>query len=106
SGGRAAVERILAGARHRISLELVNNRIVVNSMEPRGAIGEYDRGEDSYTLWSSTQGSHFLRNLLANSVFKVPENRIRVVTRDVGGGFGMKLFLYPEPLLLLSAPQK
>jgi carbon-monoxide dehydrogenase large subunit len=105
-GDRAAVERILAGARHRISLELVNNRIVVNSMEPRGAIGEYDRGEDSYTLWSSTQGSHFLRNLLANSVFKVPENRIRVVTRDVGGGFGMKLFLYPEHILVLWAAKK
>ena len=61
---RAAVARAMAGARHRITLELVNNRVVVNSMEPRGAIGEYDPGEDCYTLWSSTQGSHFLRNLL------------------------------------------
>jgi carbon-monoxide dehydrogenase large subunit len=105
-GDRAAVERALAGARHRVSLELVNNRVVVNSMEPRGAIGEYDSGEDSYTLWSSTQGSHFLRNLLADSVFKIPENRIRVVTRDVGGGFGMKLFLYPEHILVLWAAKK
>ena len=93
-------------ARHRISLELVNNRIVVNSMEPRGAIGEHNPGEDSYTLWSSTQGSHFLRNLLADSVFKIPENRIRVVTRDVGGGFGMKLFLYPEHILVLWAAKQ
>jgi carbon-monoxide dehydrogenase large subunit len=106
TGDRAAVERAMAGARHRISLELVNNRIVVNSMEPRGALGEYDPGEDSYTLWSSTQGSHFVRNLLAESVFKVPENRIRVVTRDVGGGFGMKLFLYPEHILVLWAARK
>jgi aerobic carbon-monoxide dehydrogenase large subunit len=105
-GDRSGVERTLAGARHRISLELVNNRIVVNSMEPRGAIGEYDPGEDSYTLWSSTQGSHFVRNLLAESVFKIPENRIRVVTRDVGGGFGMKLFLYPEHILVLWAAKK
>ena len=105
-GDRAAVERAMAGARHRIALELVNNRVVVNSMEPRGAIGEYDPGEDSYTLWSSTQGSHFLRNLLAASVFKIPENRIRVVTRDVGGGFGMKLFLYPEHILVLWAAKK
>ncbi|HZC96671.1 MAG TPA: xanthine dehydrogenase family protein molybdopterin-binding subunit, partial [Bradyrhizobium sp.] len=105
-GDRSAVERALAGARHRISLELVNNRVVVNSMEPRGAIGQYDPGEDSYTLWSSTQGSHFLRNLLADSVFKIPENRIRVVTRDVGGGFGMKLFLYPEHILVLWAAKK
>src|SRR5712671_575688 len=105
-GDGAAVEREMTGARHRIAFELVNNRIVVNSMEPRGALGEYDRGEDSYTLWSSTQGSHFIRNLLAENVFKVPENRIRVVTRDVGGGFGMKLFLYPEHILVLWAAKK
>jgi carbon-monoxide dehydrogenase large subunit len=105
-GDRAAVEQATAGAHHRIRLDLVNNRIVVNSMEPRGAIGEYDPGEDSYTLWSSTQGSHFVRNLLAESVFRVPENRIRVVTRDVGGGFGMKLFLYPEHILVLWAAKK
>ncbi|MGH7059289.1 MAG: xanthine dehydrogenase family protein molybdopterin-binding subunit, partial [Stellaceae bacterium] len=103
---RCAVERAMAGARHRIGLGLVNNRIVVNSMEPRGAIGEYDAGEDSYTLWSSTQGSHFLRGLLAESVFHIPENRIRVITRDVGGGFGMKLFLYPEHILALWAARK
>jgi aerobic carbon-monoxide dehydrogenase large subunit len=105
-GDEAAVIRAMAEARHRVSLELVNNRIVVNSMEPRGAIGEYDPGEDAYTFWSSTQGSHFLRNLLAESIFKIPENRIRVVTQDVGGGFGMKLFLYPEHMLVLWAAKK
>ena len=103
---RAEVERAAAGARHRVSLNLVNNRIVVNSMEPRGAIGEYDSGDGSYTLWSSTQGSHFLRTLLAQAVFKIPENRIRVVTEDVGGGFGMKLFLYPEHVLVLWAAKR
>jgi aerobic carbon-monoxide dehydrogenase large subunit len=105
-GDETAVERAMGAARHRIALELVNNRIVVNSMEPRGAIGEYDPGEEAYTLWSSTQGSHFLRNLLAESIFKIPENRIRVVTQDVGGGFGMKLFLYPEHILVLWAGKK
>src|SRR5579862_8642544 len=105
-GDSAAVERARATARHRVSLSLVNNRVVVNSMEPRGAIGEYDRGEDSYTLWSSTQGSHFVRNLLAEHVFHMPENRIRVVTPDVGGGFGMKLFLYPEHALVLWAAKR
>ncbi len=105
-GDETAVERAMAAARHRIALELVNNRIIVNSMEPRGAIGEYDPGEEAYTLWSSTQGSHFLRNLLAESIFKIPENRIRVVTQDVGGGFGMKLFLYPEHVLVLWAGKK
>src|SRR5271169_596821 len=105
-GDRSAVAQAMTGARHRIALELVNNRVVVNSIEPRGAIGEYDPGEASYTLWSSTQGSHFVRNLLAESVFKIPENRIRVVTPDVGGGFGMKLFLYPEHALVLWAAKK
>src|ERR1700730_18573392 len=102
-GDEAAVRRAAAAARYRVSLTLVNNRVVANSMEPRGAIGEYDPGEDSYTLWSSTQGSHFIRNLLAEHVFQIPENRIRVVTPDVGGGFGMKLFLYPEHVLVLWA---
>jgi carbon-monoxide dehydrogenase large subunit len=106
TGDAAAVERAMAAARHRVSLDLVNNRVVVNSMEPRGAAGEYDPGDETYTLWSSTQGSHFLRTLLAGNVFKVPENRIRVVTRDVGGGFGMKLFLYPEHVLVLWAARK
>jgi carbon-monoxide dehydrogenase large subunit len=105
-GDGTAVAKEMSGARHRIVLELINNRVVVNSMEPRGAIGEYDPGEPSYTLWSSTQGSHFVRNLLAESVFKVPENRIRVVTPDVGGGFGMKLFLYVEHALVLWAAKK
>jgi carbon-monoxide dehydrogenase large subunit len=105
-GDRPAVVQAMADARHRIALELVNNRIVVNSMEPRGALGDYDPGEASYSLWSSTQGSHFVRSLLAANVFKVPENRIRVITRDVGGGFGMKLFLYPEHVLVLWAAKK
>ncbi len=105
-GDGAAVARAVAASRHRVSLSLVNNRVIVNSMEPRGALGEYDPGEDAYTLWSSTQGSHFIRNLLAEHVFHVPENRIRVVTPDVGGGFGMKLFLYPEHVLVLWAAKK
>jgi len=105
-GDAAAVERAAAAARHHVSLSLVNSRVVVNSMEPRGAIGEYDPGEESFTLWSSTQGSHFIRNLLAEHIFHVPENRIRVVTPDVGGGFGMKLFLYPEHVLVLWAAKK
>src|SRR5262249_32095839 len=105
-GDGAAVGRAFEGARHRVSLELVNNRVVVNSMEPRGATGQYDPGEDAYTLWSSTQGSHFVRNLLAESVFNILENRIRVVPPDVGGGFGMKLFLYPEHVLVLWAAKK
>ncbi|MBV9554648.1 MAG: xanthine dehydrogenase family protein molybdopterin-binding subunit [Alphaproteobacteria bacterium] len=105
-GDEAAVAAAAAQARHKVALTLVNNRVVVSSMEPRGALGEYDPGEDTHTLWSSTQGSHFIRNLLAEHVLRVPENRIRVVTPDVGGGFGMKLFLYPEHALVLWAAKR
>jgi carbon-monoxide dehydrogenase large subunit len=105
-GDGAAVSRAAAAAKHKVTLTLVNNRVVVTSMEPRGAIGEYDAGEEAYTLWSSTQGSHFVRNLLAEHVLHIPENRIRVVTPDVGGGFGMKLFLYPEHVLVLWAAKR
>jgi len=105
-GDRQAAERAAAGAHHHVSLTLVNNRIIVHSMEPRGAIGEYDPGTEGYTLWSSTQGSHFIRNVLAEHIFKIPENRIRVVTPDVGGGFGMKLFCYPEHVLVLWAAKR
>ncbi|HEV2336757.1 MAG TPA: molybdopterin cofactor-binding domain-containing protein [Stellaceae bacterium] len=72
-GDAAAVDRALVGARHHVMLSLVNNRVVAHSMEPRGAIGEYDPGEDAYTLWSSTQGSHFVRNILAEHIFHIPE---------------------------------
>src|ERR1700722_1023205 len=102
----AAVANAASAARHKVTLTLVNNRVVVTSMEPRGAIGDYDPGEDAYTLWSSTQGSHFVRNLLAEHVFQMPENRIRVAAPDVGGGFGMKLFLYPEHVLVLWAAKR
>src|SRR5215469_11932934 len=105
-GDGAAVAKAASIAKHKVTLTLVNNRVVVTSMEPRGALGEYDPGEASYTLWSSTQGSHFVRNLLAEHVFDIPENRIRVVTPDVGGGFGMKLFLYPEHVLVLWAAKR
>src|SRR5487761_1504506 len=106
SGNRQAVETAFAKARHVVELSLVNNRIVANSMEPRGALGAYDAGEERFTLYTSTQGSHAIRRLLAANVFKLPENRFRVVTPDVGGGFGMKLFLYPEQGLVLYAARK
>ncbi|MBV8652214.1 MAG: xanthine dehydrogenase family protein molybdopterin-binding subunit [Alphaproteobacteria bacterium] len=104
-GDKAATDAAFARARHVVGMRLGNNRLVPNSMEPRGAIGEWDEGEQRYTLHSSTQGSHPLRQML-QGVLNVPENRIRVVTPDVGGGFGMKLFLYREYVLVLYAAKK
>jgi len=106
SGNRKAVESAFAKAAHEVELKLVNNRIVANSMEPRGALGAYDPGEARLTLYTSTQGSHAIRRQLAANIFKLPETQIRVVTPDVGGGFGMKLFLYPEQGLVLYAARK
>ncbi|MFI5023032.1 MAG: xanthine dehydrogenase family protein molybdopterin-binding subunit [Alphaproteobacteria bacterium] len=105
-GDRGAAEKALAAAPHRVKLTLVNNRLVPNPMEPRAALGAYERGEERYVLYTSSQGSHFVRELLAKNVFKVPENRIRVVTPDVGGGFGAKIFLYREHALVLYAARK
>ncbi len=102
-GDRAAVEAAFAKAAHVTRLSLVNNRIVVNSMEPRGAIGAYDAESGRYTLYTSSQGSHLVRDALADHVLKIPRDRLRVVTPDVGGGFGMKMIPYPEQALVLWA---
>ena len=105
-GDAAAVERAFAGAAHVLRLPLVNNRLVVNSMETRGVIAAYDPGDERFTVWSSTQGSHALKNWLAKVILKLPPERIRVITPDVGGGFGMKGFLYPEQVVAVWAARK
>jgi carbon-monoxide dehydrogenase large subunit len=104
-GDAAATARAFAGAAHRVELDLVNNRVTACSMEPRGAIGHYDAGDDSFVLYSSTQNPHRIRETLAQSVFRVPEAKLRVVGSDVGGGFGMKGDTYPEEALVLLASQ-
>jgi aerobic carbon-monoxide dehydrogenase large subunit len=104
-GDKAATDAAFARARQVVKMRIGNNRLVPNSMEPRNAIGLWDEGEQRYTLYASTQGSHPLRQML-QMVLKTPENRIRVVTPDVGGGFGMKLFLYREYVLVLYAARK
>ncbi len=104
-GDKAATDAAFARAKHVIALRLGNNRLVANSMETRNAIGDWSAGEQRYTLYSSTQGSHVVRQIMSG-VLNVPENRIRVVTPDVGGGFGMKLFLYREFVLVLYAARK
>jgi carbon-monoxide dehydrogenase large subunit len=105
-GDAAATERAFAAAAHVTAVDLVNNRIVANPLEPRAALGDYDRAEDRYTLHTSTQGSHKLRNVLSESVLKVPAANVRVVTRDVGGSFGIKIFVYAEQALVLWAARK
>ncbi len=86
------------------SLEVVQNRIAPTSMETRNAIGLYDAEKDSYTLYSGNQGSATLRGAVAKGILNIPLEKLRVVNKDVGGGFGMKGFMYPEqPLVLIAA---
>ena len=89
-----AVEAAFKSAKHVTKLDIVNNRLVPNAMEPRAAIGEYDAGTDSFTLWNTTQNPHVARLVIAAFVGMAPEHKLRVIAPDVGGGFGSKIFIY------------
>src|SRR3954466_1749448 len=103
----AATDAAFAKAAHVTTLEMINNRVVANSMEPRNAIGDYDAASGRPVLYTATQGSHFVRDPLAEAVLKVPKEKLRVVTPpNVGGGFGMKAFVYPEQALVVWAAGK
>jgi aerobic carbon-monoxide dehydrogenase large subunit len=105
-GNVEAVEPAFARVAHVTRLSLANNRITAVTMEPRGCIAEYDEGTRRYTLYTSTQHVHGVRHLLAHQILHVPESRIRVVARDVGGGFGMKGQLYPEEAIVTWAAKR
>jgi carbon-monoxide dehydrogenase large subunit len=103
AGDGEAAEQAFSDADHAITLDLVNNRLVPNPLEPRGALAEYDPGHERYTLHTSSQGSYLVRLLLAEPVLHIPVDRLRVVTPDVGGGFGVKAYVYPEHALVCWA---
>ncbi len=103
-GDAAAVDALFAKAAHVTKLRVVNNRIVVNSMEPRAARASFE--DDRWTLTTNTQGGWMVKGCLAQAVFKVEPDRFRVITPDVGGGFGMKLFVYPEHVMVCYAARK
>jgi carbon-monoxide dehydrogenase large subunit len=104
-GDEAATEATFATAPHTVRLRLENNRLSANPIEPRAAIGEYDPAGGSYTLYTSTQNPHGVRQQLA-AVLNVPETALRVIGPDVGGGFGMKADAYPEDALVLWASRR
>ncbi|HZH26306.1 MAG TPA: xanthine dehydrogenase family protein molybdopterin-binding subunit [Azospirillaceae bacterium] len=95
-GDAEGVAAGFAKAARVVSLDLVNNRVAPTSMEGRAAIAHFDPATDRLTLYISSQGVHSLQRQFADAIFKMPKEKIRVVTTDVGGGFGMKLFNYPE----------
>ena len=91
-----AVNKAFDDAAHVTTLELVNNRLVANPMEPRVAVGDYSRSDDQHTLYTTSQNPHVIRLLMGAFVLGIPEHKLRVVAPDVGGGFGTKIFHYQE----------
>ena len=105
-GDKAATDAAFAKAHKVVSLDLVNNRLIPNAIEPRSAIGEYDRATDDTTLVTTSQNPHLTRLLLAAFSYGIPEHKLRVVAPDVGGGFGSKIYHYPEEFLVVWAARK
>ena len=102
----AEVEAAFAQAAKTVRVELANNRVVGNPMEPRVAIGQWEAEEERYLLHSPTQGAVRVRNGLADIAFEVPKDRVRVVSPDVGGGFGLRGKLFPETVMVLWAARR
>jgi carbon-monoxide dehydrogenase large subunit len=105
-GDKAQVDAAFIGAAHITKLDLINNRLVPNAMEPRAAIGSYSRANDDYTLYVSNQNPHVERLLMTAFVMGLPEHKVRVIAPDVGGGFGSKIYLYAEDVCLTWASKK
>lgn len=105
-GDKAATEAAFGAAHHVTKIDLVNNRLVPNAMEPRAAIGEYDPGQGAYTLWTTSQNPHVARLVLSAFIGIAPENKLRVIAPDVGGGFGSKIFIYAEETVAVWASKK
>lgn len=105
-GDQAKTKQAFDRAAHVVSLDLVNQRLVTNYIDTRGAVGEYDAAQDRYTVTLGSQGSHAVRDIIAKRVLKISPDKMRVVTPDVGGGFGTKLFPYREYALVAVAAKK
>ncbi|MDZ4096581.1 MAG: xanthine dehydrogenase family protein molybdopterin-binding subunit [Paracoccaceae bacterium] len=100
---KAAVNEAFAKAAHVTTLELVNNRLIANPMEPRVAVGDYEQHSDQHTLYTTSQNPHVIRLLMGAFVLGIPEHKLRVVSPDVGGGFGTKIFHYAEEAFVTFA---
>ena len=105
-GDKAATDAAFAAAAHVTKLDFVNNRLIPNAMEPRAAVGEYDSGTDTLTLYTTSQNPHVARLVLSAFIGLAPENKLRVIAPDVGGGFGSKIFIYAEETVCVWAAKK
>ena len=104
-GDAAATDAAFEAAAHTVEIELVNNRVVVNTIEPRGVLGVYDLASERYTLHINSQHVHGARAVIAG-ILGIEEDRLRILAHDLGGGFGMKYFSYPEHALVAWASRK
>ena len=102
-GDKDEVDKVFDGADHVTSIEIVNNRLIANAIEPRAAIGDYDAVTQKYTLYTTTQAPHLIRLLMGAFVLQIPEHNLRIVAPDVGGGFGSKAFHYAEEAMVTWA---
>src|SRR5690606_12643084 len=105
-GDRALAAEAFSRAAHITRIRFHNNRLVCNYMEPRAALGEWSAEEETLTLTTGSQGVHSVRRIIADQVFDIPHERLRVITPDVGGGFGPKVFVYREYPLVLEAARR
>ena len=105
-GDAKATDAAIASAAHVTKMHIVNNRLVPNAMEPRAALGHYDKAEDHYTCWTTSQNPHVARLVMSAFYNVAPENKLRVIAPDVGGGFGSKIYIYPEEIVCLWASKK
>jgi carbon-monoxide dehydrogenase large subunit len=105
-GDKAAVDAAFATAAHVTKLDIVNNRLIPNAIEPRAAVASYSRADDGYTLYVTSQNPHVERLLMTAFVLGLPETKVRVIAPDVGGGFGSKIYLYPEETALVWASKR
>ena len=105
-GDETATADALGGADKVIELTVTNNRVIPNAIEPRAAVAEYDEIEDRYTLYTSSQNPHLTRLVMAAFMMQIPESKLHVVAPDVGGGFGSKIYIYPEEAVCTWAAKK
>src|SRR6185312_10257823 len=105
-GDKDVVDGVFVKAPHVVRLDLTNNRLVPNAMEPRAAIGDFDTSSGDYTLYTTSQNPHVIRLLMGAFVLHIPEARLRVVAPDVGGGVGSKIYHYAEEAIVTWAAAK
>ncbi|MDH7799831.1 MULTISPECIES: xanthine dehydrogenase family protein molybdopterin-binding subunit [unclassified Beijerinckia] len=105
-GDKAATDAAFAKAKHVTKLDIVNNRLVPNPMETRAAVGDYEPGTESFTLYTTSQNPHVARLVISAFIGVAPENKLRVIAPDVGGGFGSKIFIYAEEVVCVWAAKK